>query len=78
MKEVKGITIRQVKSSNINFVGYDEDTSTLEVHFDKGGVYQYSPVTKADYKDMCASSSIGGYFYKNIRNDSNISNLKIK
>ncbi|WP_394854027.1 KTSC domain-containing protein [Citrobacter freundii] len=37
--------IRQpVSSSNLQSVGYDQATSTLEIAFHSGGIYQYSRV----------------------------------
>ena len=57
----------QVKSSNLDSIGYSEDTKTLEVKFIKSGVYQYSDVPKEVYDNFIASESKGKFFFKNIR-----------
>ena len=57
-----------VKSSNINSVGYDEVTKTMEVEFSSGIVYQYDSVGLAVYKDLISADSVGKYFNKNIKN----------
>ena len=56
-----------VSSSNIKSVGYDEMTSTLEIEFGNGDVWQYRGVPKAIYQEMMEAASIGKYFYKNIK-----------
>lgn len=67
---------KKVESSNIASVGYDWETMTLEVEFTNDDVYQYTPVTEQAYKDMMNAESVGGYFYKNIRNNSAIETVK--
>ncbi|NQU99157.1 MAG: KTSC domain-containing protein [Parcubacteria group bacterium] len=56
-----------VQSSNINSVGYDEESQTLEIKFRSGGTYQYYGVPKSLYIDFINASSIGRYFYRNIK-----------
>jgi hypothetical protein len=36
-----------VTSSNVKSIGYDASSSTLEVEFNSGGIYQYYSVPKA-------------------------------
>ena len=57
-----------VRSSNIDSIGYDEDNETLEVEFNKGGVYQYSNVPLAIYEELINAGSIGVYFAANVKN----------
>jgi hypothetical protein len=56
-----------VKSSNVESVGYDEETKTLEVQF-KGShkVYQYSGVESQTHADLMGAESIGKFVHQNI------------
>jgi len=51
-----------VSSSNIASVGYDDQTSTLEVEFHSGHVYQYFDVPKSIYDGLLSAGSVGQYF----------------
>jgi len=42
-------------------VGYDAATSTLEVEFKHGAVYQYFGVPAAEHAALVRASSVGGY-----------------
>lgn len=50
-----------VSSSNVDSVGYDAETQTLEVAFRSGDVYQYSGVPEGVYQAIMATSSVGSY-----------------
>jgi hypothetical protein len=56
-----------VKSSNIAAVGYDLETSTLEVEFKNGGVFAYEGVPAKAVAELHASESIGKYLHSNIK-----------
>lgn len=56
-----------VSSSNLDSVGYDPDTQTLEVSFKSGGLYSYAGVPQSVYDGLMAADSHGGYFWANIR-----------
>lgn len=56
-----------VTSSNLSAVGYDPATSTLEISFTKGGVYQYANVPASVYEGLMSASSHGRYFDINIK-----------
>ena len=56
-----------VTSSNIKSIGYDVATSTLEVEFHNGGVYQYSGVPESVYVGLMQAASHGSYFHQHIR-----------
>jgi hypothetical protein len=56
-----------VVSSNINSVGYEESSNTLEIEFKSGSVYQYFNVPQEVYNELLQDSSIGRYFIRNIR-----------
>lgn len=57
-----------VDSSNLNSVGYDADTETLEVEFRNGGVYQYFEVPPSTHQNLLDAPSLGSYFNSHIRN----------
>lgn len=58
-----------VTSSNVHSVGYDPDTSTLEVEFKSGSVYQYSGVPQHHYDGMMSADSVGTYLNAHIKNN---------
>jgi hypothetical protein len=56
-----------VTSSNVESVGYDEDSQTLEVEFKNGGIYQYFDVKKDVFDDLLSADSIGAYLSARIK-----------
>lgn len=56
-----------VSSSNVRSVGYDSASSTLEVSFHDGGVYQYFGVPSTVYAGLMAAASKGGYLHRYIK-----------
>lgn len=56
-----------VDSSNVESVGYDEGSSTLQVSFKKGGMYQYFDVPKDVFEALRDASSVGGYLASHIK-----------
>lgn len=56
-----------VSSSNIESVGYDSDTGTLEIEFKNGSVYQYFDVPQALYDGLVSAESVGGYLAAQIK-----------
>jgi hypothetical protein len=58
-----------VSSSDIESIGYDEGTQTLEIEFKRGSAYQYFAVPREVYEAMMASSSCGKFFYSNIKDN---------
>jgi len=60
---------QNVRSSNIASIGYDESSETLEIEFNRGGIYQYSNVPLSVYNRLMNASSHGVYFASNIKND---------
>lgn len=57
-----------VSSSTICTIGYDPDSTVLEIEFNSGAVYQYSGVPKGEYDGLMAAASHGTYFNANIKN----------
>lgn len=56
-----------VISSNLRSVGYDPVTSTLEVEFHTGSVYEYRRVPAQVHDGLMRAGSKGEYFHDNIR-----------
>jgi hypothetical protein len=56
-----------VESSMITSFGFDSTSSTLEVEFKKGAVWQYYDVSESVYYEMKSASSCGKFFLANIK-----------
>jgi len=56
-----------VQSRNLASVGYDSSTSTLEIEFNSGGIYQYYGVPQEIYEGLMNAGSKGTYFHQNIK-----------
>ena len=57
-----------VTSSNIEKVGYDDDTETLGVIFGSGTTYHYGGVPKEIYENFISAPSAGQFFHREIMN----------
>jgi len=58
---------QSVSSSDINSVGYDSESHTLEIEFHNGDVYQYFDVPQSTYDALMHASSHGSYFHRYIK-----------
>jgi len=56
-----------VESSNIESIGYDSDTETLELEFIRGGIYQYYDVPQYVFEELMSAASHGVYLASNIK-----------
>lgn len=56
-----------VESSNISSIGYDEDSSTVEIEFHNGTIYQYFDVPASVYKGIMEAGSKGQYFAQHVK-----------
>ena len=56
-----------VNSSQIAYIGYDEETNTLYVTFKNGQTYAYEGVPKEEFIELKDSDSVGSYFAENIK-----------
>jgi hypothetical protein len=61
------ITMKEVKSSQIEAIGYDDATSTLAIRFKGGSVYNYSNVPASVFEELSAAESVGSFFGKHIK-----------
>lgn len=57
-----------IESSMIRSIGYDPNTSTLEVEFNSGAIWQYFDFPESIWYDFKNSESQGKYFHKEIKN----------
>ena len=60
-------TLKPVKSSSINAIGYDAATRTMEIQFVSGDIYRYAGVPGKAHRDLRNAESIGTHFGKFIR-----------
>ena len=67
MPQETDMHMENVSSSNIQAIGYDADSETLQIEFLKGGVYQYFDVPSHAHEELVSAGSIGGHFAANIK-----------
>ena len=58
---------KAVSSSTIASVGYDAKTSTLEIEFVDGNLYQYFDVPESVHTEFVSSASHGQFFNTQIK-----------
>jgi KTSC domain len=56
-----------VRSSTIAEIGYEEETSILEIEFQSGAIYEYLDVPSSVYSELLTAPSIGRYFDQNVK-----------
>ncbi len=56
-----------VESSNLASIGYDPETSTLEVEFNNGAIWQYFDVPESVWHEFESSESKGKFFGQEVR-----------
>ncbi len=56
-----------VDSSNIEAVGYDDDTQELHVQFLSGGYYIYSDVPREIFDDLMNAPSKGSFLNREMK-----------
>jgi len=59
---------KYIESRMIRSIGYDPNTSTLEIEFNSGAVWQYFNFPESIWYDFKNSESKGKYFHKEIKN----------
>jgi len=62
---------KEVVSSQIKKVAYDEENKELFVTFNTGSKYKYSNVTKELFLQLIRAESIGAFFGKKIKGNAN-------
>lgn len=61
------ITMIDVSSSNIESIGYDEESMILRIKFLNSSIYDYKNVPKIEYDALLNASSVGSYLNRNIK-----------
>lgn len=61
----------RVQSSNVKSVGFDPKTSTMEIEFHDGAIYQYDDVNFGEYNRLMNAGSIGSHLAKVIKPSKN-------
>ena len=56
-----------VESTMIKSYGFDSSTSTLEVEFNSGAVWQYYDVAESLFYEMKSSDSCGKFFNAHVK-----------
>lgn len=57
-----------VNSSNVEAVGYDDETNELHVQFLSGGYYIYYDVPRDIFDNLMLSPSIGSFLNREVKN----------
>nr|WP_304169117.1 KTSC domain-containing protein [Lonsdalea britannica] len=65
---VTNLQRKRVSSADLFAVGYDAETSILEIEFLNGSLYQYQGVARMIYEELLASNSKGSYYSRFIKN----------
>lgn len=58
---------RSIESSMIESIGYDVQSSTLEIEFKKGVVWQYYDFPESTWYEFDAAESQGKFFHAHIK-----------
>jgi hypothetical protein len=64
----KDIVMYSVNSSCIAEVGYEEENEIVLIRFNNCALYAYLGVCRQEFENLRTASSVGSYFYENIRN----------
>lgn len=56
-----------VTSSNVEALGYDAGSGTLQVEFKNGSTYQYFDVPETVFQELRVAGSVGAYLSSNIK-----------
>ena len=61
-------TMHPVQSSNVESVGYDEQSQVIYIRFLNGAVYGYKGASKAEFDGLLVAPSVGSYIHRNLKN----------
>jgi hypothetical protein len=67
LKNKKCKESRQIKSSLLCSVGYNQGAEELDICFHDGRIYRFFEVPQAVYRDFITSASKGRFYFRNIR-----------
>lgn len=60
--------MKQVNSSNIDSIGYDESNQEVYVRFLNNSLYVYKGVPEHEYQNLMMAPSHGSYLNRNFKN----------
>lgn len=74
--------VKVTNSSNVDTIGYDEQTQTLEVRYlgktpGLGSLYSYQPVPVVLHMQLMAAHSKGQYLSKHVKNNPNFKCVRV-
>ena len=62
------VAMINVSSSNVDAIGYDENSQTLYVRFTNSTLYIYKGVPVGEFEGLRNAPSVGSYLHRNIKN----------
>lgn len=65
-----------VNSSQISYIGYDEETNILYVTFSNNSTWAYYSVSKEVFNELKNATSVGKYFSTNIKDKYDCNKIK--
>lgn len=65
---MENLKLKDVQSSNIEKIGYNEEDKILYVKYKLGKIYAYANVPKDLYESLNKAESKGSYMNSNIKN----------
>ena len=65
-----------VNSSQLSYVGYDEETQELFITFKNGSTYKYTDVPKYIFTNLRSTTSVGTYFSDFVKNSYEYTKIK--
>lgn len=60
--------MKQVSSSNLESIGYDEQNQEVYVRFLNGSIYVYKGVSEHEFQNLIEAPSCGSYLNRNFKN----------
>jgi hypothetical protein len=69
--------IKEVVSSTISQIQYNEETSEMIIQFKNGGSYSYEGVPQNLFESFHSAESVGSFFHKNIRGEYNSTRILV-
>ncbi len=58
---------QEVTSSNVESIGYDQSTGTMEVAFKNGSIYEYYAIPPNLHEELMSSPSIGTFLSTHVK-----------
>ena len=62
------LEMKQVSSSNVAEIGYEEETEEVYVKFLNNSLYVYKGVPRHEFDGLLHAPSVGSYLHRNYKN----------